>query len=363
MRRIFSAIFSYRLWLPAFVFVTFFGSSNLAFADEYIEVRGQVGSIVAGPSSEDTSDSDNDNDDDSQKKKSSFTSTAAPDFSAWPANFNGALFDTQNGVARFTIARPAFEGKTNIQNAHITLVFKYGVFSLRSTTQADASGDWKWASPADFPNGNFQLNLQAQHPKENSIKKEVALSFDVAADKNGIFWNEQFLENGSQLPFDLLVSIQEQYRKVAPGENIVASIRMVNFTIPTSPLDVMIEYSIQDEEGKEIFYQQETLAVNKELSYVKAFYTQPDMPEGTYRLIVKMPSSNTLAVASAEFIIAGEKELFITPFAKVDYSLILKGVGIIFFLFILLSYFEFIRFLHVKKHIHFVTTKLLKKFF
>lgn len=345
--------------------VLLLGSFSYTFADDTIVVRGQVGSVIAGPSGEDTSDngSDNDRDNNSDKKKNPASPVAQATVSIEAVDRQGMVANTAGGVPQFTASRPSFRGTTNIQNANITLVFSFGVFSLRSTFKANADGTWTWTSPEAFPNGNFRVTATAIHPTEASIRAEATLQFFVLAPKTDTPWNEQYPNTSVTSLFDLLVEIKEAYKTITPGENLIASVHLINFNSTETLENVLVSYSILDEEGNEILHQQETVVAGTKLSYFKVFYTQPDMKTGTYTLVVKVPSRNMLAVSSDQFTVEGKRELYITSLAKIDYTAIFLVITAIFFTFILLSYFEFIRFLSVKKRIRMVSSKFLKRFF
>lgn len=340
--------------------VFLFGLQAPVFADDTIVVRGQVGDVISGPV--DDNESDNNNDSDSDKKKKNPDSPSQTTVFIEPAKLGGATFTQGGGLTQFTTAKPAFQGTTNIQSAHISLTFSFGEFTLRAFLLANPDGTFTWISPEDFPNGNFSVTAVATHPTAMSMNAETVLKFSVLAQNGRNPWTTQLQGTAQKSLFDLTAVIQEQYKNIVPGANIITAIRLANFNKKEGPVEVLVEYRILDEQGKEVLLQQETLVVDGVRNYLKAFYTQPDMKLGNYQLIVKILSQNSVSLALADFTIGGKKELSLSSLAKIDYTAILLIIAAIFFIFILLSYFEFIRFLSVKKRIRMVRAKFLKRF-
>lgn len=364
MRKIIlSKIWPNKFFLTALALAFFLISCGSALAQEqYIQVHGQVGGVIAGPSTEDTEDDDDEDKDDSSKKNP-ISFAAQPTVSVEPDNAQGAIFNLVAGMPQFVTARPAFKGQTNIQNAEITLIFSFNQFSLRATTQADAAGNWHFISSENFPTGIFHLTVLATHPEEPAIKAEIKTQFQVLTDQ-GIFpWSERSIKSSLADLFSVYVRIQDSYKVIAPGEDIIASIKLVNFNNASDPVEVEVEYGIYDEFGRELLRNQEVVTMRNELLYFKTFYTQPDMKEGTYQLVVKVLSQNALSLGTTNFTIKGKSGIVVTSLAKIDYTTITTGLIGASFIFVLLSYFEFIRFLSVKKSIRFVTSRVFKKFF
>lgn len=338
--------------------ILLFASPFSSWADDTIVVTGQVGDVIGGP----TDDESDGNESDSEKEKKNPAAPSQTTVFIEPSHVGGTTFNQGEGVTQFTTAKPAFQGTTNIQNAHITLIFSFGKFTLRAFLVAKPDGTFVWISPEDFPNGNFSVAVVATHPTTSSMRAETSLKFSVLAQNGKNPWNTQPLGISQKSLFDLTAIIQDEYSNIVPGGNIIAAVKIANFKKTEGPVEVLVEYRILDEEGKEVLLQQETLVVDGIRNYLKAFYTQPDMKAGKYQLIVKILSQNSVSLALADFEVGGKKELQLSALAKIDYTAILLIIGAIFFIFILLSYFEFIRFLALKKRIRMVRAKLLKRF-
>jgi hypothetical protein len=355
-----------RVLLVMGIGIFLFGHQTPVFADDTIVVRGQVGDVISGPVDDDESDDNDSNDNDSHSDKDTDKKNPPSPSQATvfiePSRAGGANFSQAGGVTQFTTAKPAFQGTTNIQSAHISLVFTFGKFTLRAFLVAQPDGSFVWISPEDFPNGNFSVTAVATHPTATSMRAETFMKFSVLSTEKTNPWNTQNPGTPQKSLFDLTAIIQDDYRNIVPGGNIIAAIKVANFNKSEGPVEVLVEYRILDEQGNEVLLQQETVVVDGIRSYLKAFYTQPDMKLGNYRLIVKILSQNSVSLASADFTVGGKKELQLSALAKIDYTAILLIIGAIFFIFILLSYFEFIRFLGVKKKIRMVRARFLKRF-
>jgi hypothetical protein len=345
--------FSGLFFAVIFIFTPFFHT----LADQTILVKGKVGSVIEGPSAEDTSGTD------SKKSKAKKATTSGASLSVEPANTQGAVFSQVAGITQFTTPRPAFRGTTNIQGATITLIFSFGEFTLKATLQAGADGTFSWVSPEDFPNGAFKMTVTAVHPTEVNITAETSTEFSVLSANSTNPWNQQYPEVPRGNLFDLSTSIQDQYTTIVPGSNIVASIQLINFTGTSDLINALVDYRILDDGGNEVLSQQETVVVGTKISYFKVFYTQPSIKPGLYTLVVKTPSQNGLALTTDDFRVEGKSELPLNSSAKIDYTAVFLLMVALFFAFIFLSYFEFIRFLGMKKRIRMVTAKFFKRFF
>ncbi len=336
-------------------------SFRLAEAQD-VMVTAQIGQVAVGPTSVTEERDDNDDDDDESEK--AVEKEFLPSLTVLPSNTSGILFSQADGKFTFSSARLAFEGHTNIRNADIILIFRYGDFSLRSNVTADGDGNWHVQLQQPFPDGTFSLSVRAEYPEHAEIHAETTLVFSVlnAAPIPVPEWQETFGNSATPALFDVRAKVLRNSLVIPPGEDVLADIRLINFGDPASIIDTEVEYLILNEANEVVIRQKETVAVSTQLRYLKTFYTHPEIPEGKYRLIVRVPSRNMMAESIAEFTIRGEGVLGISPIGRIDYTTIYITLVFILFLFILLSYFEFVRFLTLRQRIRMVSEKNLQAF-
>lgn len=326
--------------------------------EQYLEVRARVGDVISGP----TTEKDDDLDKEEESKPQAITASQAM-VSIEPANINGAQFTTSiSGRPEFSTA-PAFRGETNIQNANIILTFSYEEFIYQAVVRAGPNGKWNFHSPVSFPNGASSVLVRATHPDEPQIAAETSLVFSVQNSGAFVPWTEGLAQEKSNTQISLLLRIEEAFKVISPGENIIASVDINLEDLLQEDSNISLEYSIWDKEGKSILSQNETVTLTDSVSLFKTFYTQPSIAPGEYTLTVKAKSQNFLSSAGDSFKVEGEKTLPLSPVAKVDYTAVLLTLGGVFFTFTFLSYFEFARFLRVKNHIRTVRSQFLKRFF
>lgn len=333
-------------------------------ADEIINVSASVGGVVVGPTAPVAEESDDDEDDEDDSED---TIVAKPVVSIEPATLGSAEFSsvTDTGgklVTQFTSARPSFQGYTNIKDALIRLEFSHMGFRLRSTTKADAAGKWQWRSPEAFPNGSIRVDVTAESSKTPNVRALTRLDLLMSSSEWTPAWTEIYKSSAREAFFEVTVEIPELFQSIAPGDELVAEILLTNLGNPGASTNAKVEYLIVNETGKTVSQSQETLSVVTELRFLKSFYTQSNLQEGKYELIVRVPSQDLLAIGSGTFMVEGDGIIPISPIGRIDYSVILQALLGMMALFTLLAYFEFMRFLALKKSMEMVTDTKLKIF-
>lgn len=137
--------------------------------------------------------------------------------------------------------------------------------------------------------------------------------------------------------FDISIIIPEVYEKVHPGEEILATIKLINFG-HIKRADVVLQYQITDIYGNTILEKQETIAIETQASVTRSFYLSPETLPGKYYLSTKvLYGLGEEAIATASFNLINKK-------ANI-FNIISWATGIIIIMLIL-----------------FYTSKLLKKF-
>ena len=157
--------------------------------------------------------------------------------------------------------------------------------------------------------------------KENGLFKDISLKEPTAF--------------GSSI-----VGIPEKYKNLAPGDELVAEVRLYQFE-SNNKRDVMVDYEIQDINGKTVLKQHETVAVETQASFLKTFNLPSDMSPGRYILFsnIKNLDSSNIFSSTTSFEISkpvfGYKESNPAPFYSKNVFLIIS----LFLILILAGYF------------------------
>lgn len=148
-----------------------------------------------------------------------------------------------------------------------------------------------------------------------------------------------------------MVRIPDQFKTINPGDELIASINLINFGRAGSPVDVGVEYTITDANDKIVVQKSETVAVATRLSLLKSFKINPTAREGLYTLTIRVPSKDIIAVASDTFTVAGKAITMLSSTAKVDYTLLFQAILALFFLSFIILYFEYNRIMSLSRTI------------
>lgn len=236
---------------------------------------------------------------------------------------------------------PTFRGHTNIAFALIYLEIHSTI--IRATTQADQNGDWTWESTEILDKGLHKIIIESVDPNNEAIHATTTVNFYIkpatAQTKNTQPRNTVALDNGGNL-FDILVSIPSQFQEIQPGDQLLAKIKLVNFGKAGQPVDVEVQYTIENDQGKVILQSSETLAVATQISFIKTFFTSQDLPSGFYKLITRVPSRNLIATATTTFKISGASVAALGN-GKIDYSTVFQALIGLFLFFCIVGYMEF----------------------
>ncbi|MDO8528302.1 MAG: hypothetical protein Q7S06_00205 [Nanoarchaeota archaeon] len=101
--------------------------------------------------------------------------------------------------------------------------------------------------------------------------------------------------------FDVKVSIPDRFLYTMPGEEFFSELEIYNLGDIEKEVDVLIEYKIMDFNGKEIYSNQETVAVNTKINFLKSFKIPEDAPFGRYVLYIKTIYDEKVGSASIFF--------------------------------------------------------------
>lgn len=134
------------------------------------------------------------------------------------------------------------------------------------------------------------------------------------------------VEVESQTPlFDVKTEIPKQSLNIMPGEEIFITIILYNIK-NVGLVDVNLDYTIKDGEGNTITKEQETLAVETQISFIKNFKIPENIKQGNYMFYVKANYDGKVGSASNWFTITKPlsiNKIIIPAFLGVIITLIL----------------------------------------
>lgn len=142
-------------------------------------------------------------------------------------------------------------------------------------------------NPANLYLGKILINF-------NNLQKEILVSINV---------------NSKDSLFDVGIKIPNKNKKVAPGDEFNFIVDFTNMGA-LKRTDVLLNYSIVDFNGKVIFSNSNTVAVETKASYSETIQIPDGLPEGRYFLYVRADYDNKTASASQEFEISTKRITF-----------------------------------------------------
>lgn len=253
---------------------------------------------------------------------------------------------TLTSLPAFFTQNPRFEGITSIKNGIIFFEI-HSAQIIRATTYTDDQGKWSWTSDEPVSPGVHTLFVTVQDQKVPGVAESGQFDFFIkqgALAKSVLSLPQHLtivdLGNGGNL-FDVLVKIPEQFKYLPPGDDMIATIKLINFGSAGHPVDVGVQYTIEDSGGKVVYQTSETLAVATQISIVKTFHTNQEFKEGIYKLTVRVPSKDIIATSADTFAIKGVPIIQLGEYGKIDFTLVFQSLLALLFLFSLVLYFEY----------------------
>ncbi|MAG91220.1 hypothetical protein CMO83_03985 [Candidatus Woesearchaeota archaeon] len=109
--------------------------------------------------------------------------------------------------------------------------------------------------------------------------------------------------------FDLQINITSQSKRIFKKDNLVANLTLINLG-DLKPIDVLLLYTIQDLEGKELVSINETVTVDDKISLVRQFNLPPNISFDTYLLHTQVIYGLETAFAGDIFFVIKEPTCF-----------------------------------------------------
>ena len=138
---------------------------------------------------------------------------------------------------------------------------------------------------------------------------------------------------------DVRAEIESSYKKVIPGGNVLAQIRIFNMG-GEGRKDIHIDYIIKGYSGKELVRETESLAIETQVTFLKEIKIPDDAKDESYILYVKVTYEGKVASASDNFNVISSK---VTSKEKIY-------IVIIIILAVILSLIIYFTTLHMSQH-------------
>ena len=160
----------------------------------------------------------------------------------------------------------------------------------------------------------------------------------------------------------LKVDLPERYRQIFPSESIVveSEIVILKTTNLEEIVDVLIEYKITDTQDKTITKLSETKGGTLRINDVKELRLPEGASAGTYQVKVKASFNGVTAEKSESFVIVAPPQAAPAP-ATINLIPLLIIIGVIITTFLILLYYQYLRFQKLEHKIRKISEKDLKR--
>jgi hypothetical protein len=263
----------------------------------------------------------------------------------------------------FMVTNPAFSGQTSVPNSLVFLHIQ-GPQTFNSTAVADSAGNWLWQSSTPLPPGTYLITATVYDSQDLSKYGTASTYFIVKPAPAG----EPATPGGPKIPpinagsggsgiagdqlFGIFLEILKDYKQVIVGNNIVASITLVNKFSNKEIPDQVIEYEVKDWTGSVIMESSDTVSFSKISRFLKTILTAPATKPGVYRLIVTSTFQGVTSTASDTFVL--QPSLPAIPAGASGPTILwsaLFGLLLLFLLLVAIAYYQ-VRVVsrHIKEH-------------
>lgn len=116
-------------------------------------------------------------------------------------------------------------------------------------------------------------------------------------------------QNGTSSRKIIEPNLEALTTRVAPGESLPFSIKLINFGI-AKRVDAIVYYKIFDENNREIYSKNETVAVETSASFIRDAQLPTDIAPGTYRIVTEIVYADQVISAISEFKFQVERKIF-----------------------------------------------------
>jgi hypothetical protein len=240
---------------------------------------------------------------------------------------------------------PEFVGHTNIPDAFIYLEIRTKP-KIRVKTYADKNGDWTWKSSIPLTSGKYTIYVTATNETAKELSTSVVFDFFVelppsSTNQISAIPEDAYAIIGSVEPFDVLLKIPDEFKIIAPGDDLLARIKVSNLGNAKQPVVAEIYYTIENSKNEILLAYKEKVTVPGEISLLKSFHTAYTLPVDKYILSAKIYTFDSVVASGDTFMLQGRPVLTLGQYGKINYNLIFQALGLLMFLFLLIIYFEY----------------------
>ncbi len=111
--------------------------------------------------------------------------------------------------------------------------------------------------------------------------------------------------------FDISLDIPSAYKNINPGQEITVYPTLLNMGGLTD-VNITIEYSIKDIEGKDILKEEENITMDTQTTFSRKFLLPKDIPNGEYILVAVVKYQDSVGTSSETFTVGEFKKGFTT---------------------------------------------------
>lgn len=159
--------------------------------------------------------------------------------------------------------------------------------------------------------------------------KDIALKFKAMPDQQpGVYTGQIFVEaipspgkgekmsktipvlieiESKEVFFDASVDIPAEYKEVMPGQEVKGIVTIFNLK-KTMPVEINVDYIIQDMYGNEIARSKDVLSVEDQVSFDKTLMIPEGTKEGDYLFIVQTRYGESFSTTTEKFSVGSSKE-------------------------------------------------------
>ena len=130
-----------------------------------------------------------------------------------------------------------------------------------------------------------QLHISKLSLEGYDLEKEIPIAIEIEQKKSLL---------------DVILNIPESSLVIDPRDDLLATITLYNLG-QTGRVDVVLAYTVKNSHGKDISFEEETIAVETQNSFLKEIELPVNLKEGTYILSLKASYGDQVAFASAWF--------------------------------------------------------------
>ncbi len=159
---------------------------------------------------------------------------------------------------------------------------------------------------------------------------------------------------------ELTVNILKEFQEIKPGQDIVARISVTYLTPTAKPVEIPLLFSIVNDQGDTLLESDEFVYVQDQVILEKRIHTYTNLDPGLYTFQVQIPTTTGTLEKSSEFQVLGSPVFYLGSSNRVDRTVLIQALLLLFFFFLFVAYFEYNKIKLISEVIHIDHLKQLK---